>query len=65
MRQLAKRGKQFFCCLVTVLCLTSAVLFLPERAEAALACLDMMDFDRKDFVVAKIAKNASMTRELA
>lgn len=35
MRQLAKRGKQFFCCLVTVLCLTSAVLFLPERAEAA------------------------------
>ena len=43
----------------------SAGFFEPERAEAALACLDMMDFDRKDFVVAKIAKNAAMTRELA
>lgn len=37
----------------------AAGFFDPARAEAALACLDMMDFERKDFVAAKIAENAA------
>lgn len=43
----------------------SAGFFDPARADAALACLGMMDFDRKDFVMARIAGNAGMARELA
>lgn len=43
----------------------SAGFFDPARADAALACLGMMDFDRKDFVMARIAENAGMARELA
>lgn len=38
----------------------SAGFFDPLRAEEALACLEMMDFDRKDFIMAKIAKNAAV-----
>lgn len=41
----------------------AAGFFDPERADAALSCLDMMDFDRKDFVMAKIAENAAIKRE--
>lgn len=37
----------------------SAGFFDPMRAEEALACLEMMDFDRKDFIMAKIARNAA------
>ena len=37
----------------------AAGFFDPARAEAALACLDMMDFERKDFVAARIAENAA------
>ena len=37
----------------------AAGFFDPTRAEAALACLGMMDFDGKDFVTAKIAENAA------
>ncbi len=35
----------------------SAGFFHPQAAEQALACLDMMDFDRKQFVMRKIAQN--------
>ena len=34
--------------------------FAPNNADAALACLDMMDFDRKDFVIEKIQKNGTL-----
>lgn len=39
----------------------AAGFFDPARADAALACLDMMDFDGKDFVTAKIAENAALS----
>lgn len=35
-----------------------AGFFDPARAEQALACLDMMDFDRKEFVMNKVARQA-------
>ena len=35
-----------------------AGFFDPLAANQALACLDMMDFDRKDFVTARVAENA-------
>ncbi len=41
----------------------TAGLFNPKAAEQALACLDMMDFDRKDFVIQKIAANAESYRQ--
>ena len=41
----------------------TAGLFDPKAAEQALACLDMMDFDRKDFVTQKIAANAELYRQ--
>lgn len=34
--------------------------FFPQNADAALACIDMMDFDRKQFVMQKIAENGTM-----
>ena len=43
----------------------AAGFFSPANADAALACLDMMDFDRKDFVVSKIAENASLHKNLS
>lgn len=42
----------------------SAGFFEPEHADAALACIDMMDFDGKDFVVSKIAENKHMAEKL-
>ena len=42
----------------------SAGFFDPNRADEALACLDMMDFDRKDFVMAKISENALLAQKL-
>ena len=38
--------------------------FAPENADAALACLDMMDFDHKDFVVTKIEENGTLYKML-
>ena len=38
----------------------SAGFFNPQTADQALACLDMMDFDRKHFVMQKIAENGGM-----
>lgn len=37
-----------------------AGFFAPQNADAALVCLDMMDFDRKDFVTQKISRNATL-----
>ena len=34
--------------------------FNPQLADQALACLDMMDFDRKNFVMEKIQQNGGM-----
>lgn len=41
----------------------TAGMFDPRAAEQALACLDMMDFDRKDFVAQRIAANAESYRQ--
>lgn len=38
--------------------------FNPQLADQALACLDMMDFDRKDFVVQKISQNGTMYQQM-
>ena len=38
-------------------------LFEPERAIPALVCLDMMDFDGKDKIKAKIQENATMLQQ--
>jgi hypothetical protein len=37
-----------------------AGFFNPQMADQALACLDMMDFDRKQFIMQKIAQNGGM-----
>lgn len=37
-----------------------AGFFAPQNADAALACLDMMDFDRKSFVTKKIQQNMTL-----
>lgn len=42
----------------------SAGFFAPQNADAALACLDMMDFDRKDFVMQKIQMNGTLMQML-
>ena len=42
----------------------SAGFFAPNNADAALACLDMMDFDRKDFVIEKIQQNGTLLQML-
>lgn len=41
-----------------------AGFFNPQLADQALACLDMMDFDRKHFVMQKIAQNGTMYQQL-
>ncbi len=41
-----------------------AGFFNPQLADQALACLDMMDFDRKHFVMSKIAENGGMYQQL-
>lgn len=35
-----------------------AGFFNPQLADQALACIEMMDFDRKDFIMQRIAQNA-------
>jgi hypothetical protein len=42
----------------------SAGFFNPQIADQALACLDMMDFDRKQFVMQKIAQNGGMYQQM-
>ena len=41
-----------------------AGFFNPQMADQALACLDMMDFDRKQFIMQKIAKNGGMYQQM-
>ena len=41
-----------------------AGFFNPQMADQALACLDMMDFDRKQFVMQKIAQNGGMYQQM-
>ena len=41
-----------------------AGFFNPQMADQALACLDMMDFDRKQFIMQKIAQNGTMYQQL-
>lgn len=38
--------------------------FQPQLADQALACLEMMDFDRKDFVVQRISQNGGMYQQM-
>ena len=42
----------------------SAGFFNPQMAVQALACLDMMDFDRKQFIMQKIAQNGGMYQQM-
>ena len=42
----------------------NAGFFNPQIADQALACLEMMDFDRKHFVMQKIAQNGTMYQQL-
>ena len=41
-----------------------AGFFNPQMADQALACLDMMDFDRKQFIMQKVAQNGGMYQQL-
>ena len=41
-----------------------AGFFNPQMADQALACLEMMDFDRKQFIMQKIAQNGGMYQQM-
>ena len=41
-----------------------AGFFNPQMADQALLCLDMMDFDRKQFIMQKIAQNGTMYQQI-
>jgi hypothetical protein len=41
-----------------------AGFFNPQMADQALACLDMMDFDRKNAIMQKIAQNGGMFQQM-
>lgn len=41
-----------------------AGFFNPQIADQALACLDMMDFDRKEFIMQKISRNGGMYQQI-
>ena len=41
-----------------------AGFFNPQMADQALACLDMMDFDRKEFIMQKISQNGGMYQQM-
>jgi hypothetical protein len=42
----------------------NAGFFNPQMADQALACLDMMDFDRKQFIMQKISENGGMYQQM-
>jgi hypothetical protein len=42
----------------------NAGFFNPQMADQALACLDMMDFDRKQFIMQKITQNGTMFQQM-
>lgn len=41
-----------------------AGFFNPQLSDQALACIDMMDFDRKQFVIQKISQNNTMYQQM-
>ena len=41
-----------------------AGLFNPQMADQALTCLEMMDFDRKQFIMQRIAQNGGMFQQM-
>ena len=41
-----------------------AGFFNPQMSDQALACLDMMDFDRKHFIMQKIQQNGTMYQQM-
>ena len=41
-----------------------AGFFNPQMSDQALACLEMMDFDRKQFIMQKIAQNGTLFQQL-
>ena len=41
-----------------------AGFFAPQNSDQALACLDMMDFDRKQFIMQKISQNGTLYQQL-
>jgi len=41
-----------------------AGFFNPQNADQALSCLDMMDFDRKAFIMERIAQNGGMYQQM-
>ena len=41
-----------------------AGFFNPQMSDQALACLDMMDFDRKEFIMQKISQNGTMYQQM-
>ena len=41
-----------------------AGFFNPTMADQALVCLDMMDFDRKEFIMQKISQNGGMLQQM-
>ena len=41
-----------------------AGFFNPQMADQALVCLDMMDFDRKQFIMQKVSQNGGMYRQM-
>ena len=42
----------------------NAGFFNPQLADQALACLEMMDFDRKQFVMKRISENGTMYQQM-
>ena len=42
----------------------NAGFFNPQMSDQALACLDMMDFDRKHFIMQKISHNGTMFQQI-
>ncbi len=42
----------------------NAGFFNPQISDQALACLDMMDFSRKEFIMQKIAQNGTMYQQI-
>lgn len=42
----------------------TAGFFNPQMADQALACLEMMDFDRKQFIMQRIAQNGGMYQQM-
>lgn len=41
-----------------------AGFFNPQMSDQALACLDMMDFDRKQFIMQKVSQNGTMYQQI-